>query len=198
MSYMPHAPLHFSDQAKRTTDQPISSYMRAAIEDPGLISLAAGLVDEPSLPVNEVRQACTELFADPSAARAALQYGTTQGYLQLRRRLLERFAADEGLAPDSMALTSDEVIISNGSQQILKILGEILLNPGDIVLTEAPSYFVFHGVLSSHGAEVIGVPMDEQGMRTDVLETVLLRLEQSGKLDRLKLIYTVDYFQNPS
>lgn len=195
---MPHAPLHFSDQAKRTTDQPISSYMRAAIEDPGLISLAAGLVDEPSLPVKEVMQACTELFADPSAARAALQYGTTQGYLQLRRRLLERFAADEGLSPDSMALTSDEVIISNGSQQILKILGEILLNPGDIVLTEAPSYFVFHGVLSSHGTEVIGIPMDEQGMRTDVLETVLLRLDQTGKLDRLKIIYTVDYFQNPS
>lgn len=195
---MPHAPFHFSDQAKRTTDQPISHFMRAAIEDPNLISLAAGLVDEPSLPVAEMKQAFDEIFADPTQARAALQYGTTQGYLKLRRKVLDRFAADEGLPADSMALTTDEVIITNGSNQLLYILAEIMLDPGDIVLTEAPSYFVFHGVLTSHGAEVIGIPMDEQGMRTDVLETVLLRLEQSGRLDRLKMIYTVDYFQNPS
>lgn len=195
---MPHAPLHFSDQAKRTTDQPISHFMRVAIEEPGLISLAAGLVDELSLPVSEVKQACDEIFSDVNFARAALQYGTTQGYVKLRQKLLERFAADEGLGAESLGLTADEVIITNGSQQLLQIIGELMLDPGDIVLTEAPSYFVFHGVLTSHGAEAIGIPMDEQGMRTDVLETVLQRLEQAGRLDRVKLIYTVDYYQNPS
>jgi 2-aminoadipate transaminase len=97
-----------------------------------------------------------------------------------------------------MALTPDDVIFTNGSNQLLYIIAEIMLDPGDIVITEAPSYFVFHGLLTSHGAEVIGIPMDEQGMRTDLLETTLLRLEQTGRLDRLKLVYTVDYYQNPS
>lgn len=195
---MPHAPLHLSDQAKRTTEQPISYFMKAALENPNLISLAAGLVDEPSLPVKEMAQCFGQLFGNESTGRAALQYGTTQGLLPLRRQLLERFATAEGLSPHSLALTPDDVIITNGSQQLLYILSEVLLDPGDIVLTEAPSYFVYHSVLTCRGAEVIGIPMDDQGLRTDLLETLLLRLEQAGKLERIKLIYTVDYFQNPS
>ncbi|MFL5327971.1 MAG: PLP-dependent aminotransferase family protein [Gemmataceae bacterium] len=195
---MPNAPVPFSQQAQRTHEQPISYFMQQALENPGLISLAAGLVDEPSLPAHEVAQTFAEVFASPASARSALQYGTTYGYLSLRKRLLERFAAEEGLQPESLALTADDVIITNGSQQLLYMLSEVLLNPGDIVLTEAPSYFVFHSVLTSHGAEVIGIPMDEHGLRTDLLETLLLRLEQTDRLDRVKMIYTVDYFQNPS
>jgi 2-aminoadipate transaminase len=195
---MPNAPNSLSDQARRTTEQPISYFMKAAIETPGLISLAAGLVDEGSLPVDELRSAVAEVFANERPARAALQYGTTQGYQPLRRRLLEKFAADDGLQPDSLALTADDVVITNGSQQLLYLLAEVLIDPGDVVITEAPSYFVFHGALASHGAHVVGVPMDEQGMRTDLLETAVQRLEQAGQLDRLKAIYTVDYYQNPT
>lgn len=193
---MPNAPLNLSDQARRTTEQPISYFMTAAIETPGLISLAAGLVDEPSLPVEEMRSAFADLFAADRPARAALQYGTTQGYLPLRQRLLAKFAADDGLPADS--LTTDDIVITNGSQQLLYLLAEVLINPGDIVLTEAPSYFVYHSVLASRGAEVLGVPMDDHGLRTDLLETTLLRLEQAGRLDRVKAFYTVDYFQNPT
>lgn len=195
---MPNAPLPLSEQALRTTDQPISYFMKMALENPGVISLAAGLVDELSLPAAEVKQTLDELFAAPETARAALQYGTTQGYLPLRQRLMDRFAAEEGLPAESLGLTADDVLITNGSQQLLYILSEAILDPGDIVLTEAPSYFVYHSVLQSLGAEVIGIPMDDHGMRTDLLETLLLRLEAAGKLDRVKLIYTVDYFQNPS
>jgi 2-aminoadipate transaminase len=195
---MPQSPLQLSKLASRTKDQPISLFMKMAIETPGLISLAAGLVDEPSLPVNEIRETFDGLFANPPAARAALQYGTTEGYLPLRQKLLERYAAEDGLSAESLPFSVDDVLITNGSQQLLYIVSEALLDPGDIVITEAPSYFVFHSVLTSHGAEVLGVPMDDHGMRTDLLETMLLRLEQTGKLDRVKLIYTVDYFQNPS
>lgn len=67
---MPNAPLNLSDQARRTTEQPISYFMTAAIETPGLISLAAGLVDEPSLPVEEMRSAFADLFAADRPARA--------------------------------------------------------------------------------------------------------------------------------
>jgi 2-aminoadipate transaminase len=195
---MANAPLSLSQQAGRTTEQPISYFMKAAIENPALISLAAGLVDEPSLPVAEVRQAFNELFASPESARAALQYGTTPGLLPLRQKLLERYAAEDGLAAETLPLGVDDLIVTNGSQQLLYMLGEVLLDPGDVVITEAPSYFVFHAVLASRGAEVIGIPMDDHGMRTDVLETQLLRLEQAGRLDRVKLLYTVDYFQNPT
>jgi len=78
------------------------------------------------------------------------------------------------------------------------LLGEALFDPGDIVITEAPSYFVYHGVLKSKGVRVLTVPMDEQGMDVDALEALLARLARSGELDRVKMIYTVDYFQNPT
>lgn len=195
---MPQAPLHLSLQAQRTTEQPISYFMKQAIETPGLISLAAGLVDEPSLPVEEIARAAHEALSDAAGARAALQYGTTQGLLPLRRAILTRFAAEDGVSPDAMPMSADDVLMTNGSQQLLYILSEALIDPGDIVITEAPSYFAYHSVLVSMGAQVIGVPMDDQGMRTDQLETLLLRLQQSGHLNRVKVIYTVDYFQNPS
>lgn len=195
---MPHAPLRLSEQAQRTKEQPISHFMKQAIETPGLISLAAGLVDEPSLPTAEIAAAVKAVLADPATAKAALQYGTTQGLASLRQTILARYAADDGLPADSLPMTADDVLMTNGSQQLLYILSEALLDPGDIVITEAPSYFAYHSVLVSLGAEVIGVPMDEHGMRTDHLETLLLRLEQSGRLGRVKIIYTVDYFQNPT
>jgi 2-aminoadipate transaminase len=195
---MPHAPLRLSQQAQRTTEQPISYFMRQAIESPGVISLAAGLVDELSLPATDIGRAVQEVFADSAAARAALQYGTTQGLLSLRQALLARFAADDGLSVDTLPLTAEDVLMTNGSQQLLYILSEAILDPGDIVITEAPSYFAYHSVLVSMGAEVIGVPMDEHGMRTDQLETLLLRLEQTGRLGRVKVLYTVNYYQNPS
>src|SRR5438128_1718008 len=122
---MPNAPVPFSEQSQRTHEQPISYFMQQALENHGLISLAAGLVDEPSLPAHEVAQTFGEVFASPASARSALQYGTTPGYLPLRKRLLERFAADDGLPPESLAMTPDDVIITNGSQQLLYILSEV-------------------------------------------------------------------------
>src|SRR5437870_2148521 len=136
---MPHAPLHLSQLAQRTTEQPISYFMRQAIETPGVISLAAGLVDELSLPAAEIARAAQEVLADPTAARAALQYGTTQGLLSLRQGLLARYAADDGLSVDALPLTAEDVLMTNGSQQLLYILSEAILDPGDIVITEAPS-----------------------------------------------------------
>src|SRR6185437_5145487 len=78
------------------------------------------------------------------------------------------------------------------------LLGEVLFDPGDIVITEAPSYFVYHSLLQSHGARVLTVPMDDGGLKLDALEALFERLARSGELARVKLIYTVDYFQNPT
>src|SRR5207249_8872 len=132
-----------SSRSGRTTDSPISYFMRLALEDPSLISLAAGLVDEESLPVAEVAEAAAELLRRPAAGRAALQYGTVQGHPPLRARILERFAAADGLRPGDMSLTPDEVVVTTGSQQLLALLSDVLLDPGDIVITEGPTYFVY-------------------------------------------------------
>jgi 2-aminoadipate transaminase len=135
-------PVHFSERALRTADQPISYFMQEAVENPNLISLAAGLVDPGSLPAAEVAEAVGELLGQPALAQAALQYGTTQGFGPLRENLLTRTCALDGVRPEDISLTPDEVVVTSGSQQLLYLLSELLLNPGDLVITEAPSYFV--------------------------------------------------------
>jgi 2-aminoadipate transaminase len=192
------APLALSAKALRVADAPISTLIRLALENPGLISLAAGLVDESSLPLEEVAHAAALVLADPDTARAALQYGTTQGHPPLREKLLAHVCAADGVRPEQLHLTAEEVVITTGSQQLLYLLAEVLLDPGDLVITEAPSYFVYHTLLATKGVRVLSVPMDADGMDTDALEALLRRLERSGELARLKLIYTVDYFQNPT
>lgn len=195
---MPPQPLPFSARAARTPDSPISFFIQKAIETPGLISLAAGLVDESSFPVAEVAETVNRLMADPKTARAALQYGSTQGLPALRERVLNHVCTADRVSPAQIGLKPSDVVITTGSQQLLYLLGEALFDPGDIVICEAPSYFVYHGVLQSAGAKVYTVPMDDDGMKLDALEELLQRLEKSGELARLKVIYTVDYFQNPT
>jgi 2-aminoadipate transaminase len=195
---MPPAPLPRSGKSHRTTDSPITYFIQKALDDPGLISFAAGLVDEDSFPVAEVGAAAAELVADPAEVRAALQYGSTQGRPALREQVLDHVCAADGVKPADLNLTAADAVITTGSQQLLYLLGELLLDPGDIVITEAPSYFVYHSLLQSHGARVLAVPMDEHGMRVDALESQLERLKRTGELARVKVIYTVDYFQNPT
>ncbi len=195
---MPPAPILRSSKSRRTTDSPISYFIQKALETPGLISFAAGLVDEGSLPVEEVRAAAAEVLAGPDSGRAALQYGSTQGLPTLREQVLGLVCAADGVRPVDLNLTPADVCITTGSQQLLYLIGEVLFDPGDIVIAEAPSYFVFHSLLQSHGVKVLTVPMDDEGMRTDELEALLARLQKSGDLARVKLIYTVDYFQNPT
>jgi 2-aminoadipate transaminase len=195
---MKAAPLALANKALRTNDSPISALIRLALETPGLISLAAGLVDESSLPHEAVAEAAADVLAQLDAARAALQYGTTPGHGPLREKVLSHVCAADGVRPAELNLSPDDVVITTGSQQLLYLLGEVLLDPGDLVITEAPSYFVFHGVLASKGVRVRAVPLDDGGMDIDALEELLGRLERTGEIDRLKLIYTVDYFQNPT
>ncbi len=195
---MPPAPLPFSGKSLRTTDSPISYFIQKALDNPGLISLAAGLVDEASLPCEEVAVAVAAIMADPATGRAALQYGSTQGLTSLREKVLDLVCTADGVRPSDIGLSPDRVVLTTGSQQLLYLLGEVLFDPGDIVITEAPSYFVYHSLLQSKGARVLAVPMDDRGMDMDALESLLIRLDRTGELSKVKLIYTVDYFQNPT
>jgi 2-aminoadipate transaminase len=195
---MPPAPLARSAKSLRTTESPITYYIQKALENPALISFAAGLVDEESFPVDEVGASAQGLAADPDLARAALQYGSTRGLPELCEHVLHHVCSADGVSPHEMNLSPADVVITTGSQQLLYLLGELFIDPGDIVITEAPSYFVYHSLLESHGARVLTVPMGEHGMKVDDLEFLLEQLRKSGEIARLKLIYTVDYFQNPT
>jgi 2-aminoadipate transaminase len=195
---MSQMPFTLSQRAYRTDEQPISYFMQQAVENPNLISLAAGLVDPESLPADAVRGALDDILSDPRSAQAALQYGTTQGYTPLREKILAHVLSLDGLSARDVSASVDDVVVTTGSQQLLYMLGELLLDPGDIVITEAPSYFVYHGLVNSLGLRVLSVPMDEHGMLTEALAELLARLDRSGELERVRLIYTVDYYQNPS
>jgi 2-aminoadipate transaminase len=145
-----------------------------------------------------VRVAVEQLLRDPAKMQEALQYGTTQGYAPLREKILANVLALDRVSRSDLAVTSDDIVVTTGSQQLLYLLGELLFDAGDIVITEAPSYFVYHGILASLGVRTLAVPMDQDGMITDALEELLQNLERAGELNRVRLIYTVDYFQNPS
>ena len=190
------APYSPSERANMAAGQPISALMAQALENADLLSLAAGFVDEATLPTTAVRQACADIMADQQAARAALQYGTTPGIPKLRSMLLERFLVDQQIDianPPSV----DQLVITAGSNQLLHLIAESLLDPGDIVLCTAPTYFVFLGILAHVGGRGIGVATDEHGMIPESLDEQLQRIESEGELDRVKAIYLVPYFDNP-
>jgi 2-aminoadipate transaminase len=190
--------LAFSAKATRTPESPISQFMELALGNPHLISFAPGIVDAASLPVGQIADAVAAILAEPATAQAALQYGTTQGYKPLMEKVVRHVASLDGKTPEEFGVTVNDVLIMTGSQQLLYMLGELFIDEGDIVITEAPSYFVYHSVLAGTGARVETVPMDDDGMITDELEKLLQRLEKSGELKKVKLLYTVDYFQNPT
>jgi 2-aminoadipate transaminase len=182
--------------------QAISFLMHQAVENPHVISLAAGLVDPSTLPVDEARDALAGLLDDPETGRHVLQYGTTQGSERLRRQVaallgrLEAACAAAGAAEPF--IDPAQIVLTTGSQQLLSLVGEVLLDPDDICFVAAPTYFVFLGVLEGLGARAIPIPADEHGMRPDLLERELERLAAEGLLPRVKLIYVVSYFENPS
>ncbi|GAB4310762.1 MAG: PLP-dependent aminotransferase family protein [Candidatus Sumerlaeia bacterium] len=182
-----------SIRARETQEPPISFLMKRALDDPDIISLAAGFVDQESLPAEFARSILDELMSDPAAARAALQYGSTIGRESVRRRVAERLERD-GVPPPA---DPDHVVIGNGSQQLLFIATDCLVDRGDIVLVEDPTYFVYLGVLNNIGARVMGVPTDGCGMRADALRARLQSLERSGEISRLKILYLQTYYQNP-
>lgn len=190
--------LPLSAKALRTPEQPISFLITLAMTRPGLINLAAGLVDPLTLPIEACGRITRTIFADPARGRAALQYDTTLGLAELRAAALAHLEKLEGKPAASMNLTADNIVITTGSQQSLYLLGDVLLNPGDIVIAAQPSYFVYTGALASLGATVLTVPMDEQGMDVEALERLLAKLAAQGRLASVKMVYCTSYFQNPT
>jgi len=172
--------------------------MRTALDNPGIVSLAAGFVDQQSLPVEIVARATADVLGDPVEGRRSLQYGTTLGDLRLRARLVECLERNDGRPQGFYKEAIPRTIVTTGSAQLIYLVCEALLDPGDIVLVESPTYFVFLGPVETRGARAIRVPIDEGGLRLDLLEATLARLESEGLLERVKLIYTIPEHANPT
>jgi 2-aminoadipate transaminase len=172
--------------------------MGLALSHPKLISLAAGFTDSESLPVEDVRELLDDVLRSRKTGRFALQYGSTQGDPGLRE-LTARHVCRLDRAPGSPAAHAPgRMIITNGSQQMLYMATEALCDTGDIVLVEDPTYFVYLGILQSRGLRARGVRMEKDGLDPGHLEEVLESLKRSGELRRVKLLYLVSYFQNPT
>ena len=183
---------------RRTAVPPISWLMHAALSRPKLISLAAGFTDNATLPTEFSRRLMNEMLRSPLTGRPALQYGTTAGEPGLRQLTAQHLQKLDGVKPKSKSHASERVLITGGSQQLLYMTLEALCDEGDIVLVEDPTYFVFLSILQSRGLKARGVKLGRDGMDLAHLEKVLATLQKSGELRRVKALYLVSYFQNPT
>lgn len=155
---------------------------------PEMISFAGGLPSPDSFPLDDIKKVTAEILDDDG--HAALQYSTTEGDIKLRSLLVERHNR-EGLH-----LTTDNLIITTGSQQALDLIGKIFINPGDVVFCGLPSYLGGINAFMIYGARMKGIPLDDQGMRPDLLEKSIIKLKNEGNI--LKFIYIIPDFQNPA
>jgi 2-aminoadipate transaminase len=168
-----------------------SSAMRdlmALTERPEVISLAGGWPDTSTFPADSYA-ALMSTVASESCARA-LQYGPTEG-LSLVKRCITEVMHAEGIDIDP-----DELLVTSGGQQVIDLVCKTLLDPGDVVVCEAPTYPGAVPTFCAYEAQVVQVTMDREGMRTDELEATLDELERAGR--RPKFIYTVPTFHNPA
>ena len=174
----------------------VTDIMKVALENPEILSLAAGFTDTQSLPVSFVRDETVALCSS-GVAPEYLQYGTTIGRPGLRRLVARRLSKADG--HQSRSYHPDNVMITNGSQQALYLAMQVLCDPGDIILVESPSYFVFLELLKGLGIEGLGIPADSEGrIDPDGLAVLLGKLRAQNRLDRVRGVYLESWFSNPS
>lgn len=151
---------------------------------PGIISFAGGFPDSALFDVEGIREASSAALADEPGA--ALQYGATEGYQPLREQIAV-FMGRKGVT----ALSAQQLIVTTGSQQALDLIGKTLIDPGDTVIVEGPTFLATIQCFRLYGANVITVPIDAQGAQTD-------RLEQLVAQHKPKFVYLIPTFGNPS
>ena len=151
-------------------------------QDPTMISFAGGLPAPDVFPVKAFEEAACHVLQTHGAK--ALQYSATEGYLPLRQWIVDYMAAY------GIEAAVDNVLITSGSQQALDLIGKVLINPGDLILTENPTYLGALQAWRSYQAEYTSVPIDDDGLQTELLEEALC----GGP----KFMYILPNFQNPA
>lgn len=169
----------------RTARSSVIREILALVDTPGVLSLAGGMPDPATFPVDELAAAAAVAIRDE--AGAALQYGRTEGMPELRATVAALFAERCGRTRHA-----DEVLVTSGSQQALDLVGRAFVDPGDVVAIDDPGYLGAIQALDQRRPEWLPIPVDRDGMDTQVLEASI----QRGA--RPKLVYTVTDFQNPT
>jgi 2-aminoadipate transaminase len=187
-----------SKLGRRIALPPISWLMQIALTRPKLISLAAGFTDNPTLPTGITQKLLGEILRQPKVGQPAMQYGITAGEHNIRDFTARHLQKLDGVKSTAASHTPARLMITGGSQQLLYMTLEALCDEGDIILVEDPTYFVFLSILQSRGIRARGVKLERDGIDLAHLEAVLQRLKKSGELRRVKALYLVTYFQNPT
>lgn len=159
----------------------------AVASRPEVVSLAGGMPFVAGLPQDLVIDAMNRVMTGNGAA--ALQYGSGQGVPALREQILDVMAL-EGIKAGV-----DDVVVTTGSQHALELVSKLFLDPGDVVLSEGPSYVTAVVIFKSYQAEIEHVPMDEHGLIPEALREHIANLKRVSK--RIKFLYTIPTFHNP-
>jgi len=173
----------FADRMAKTHKSFIREILKVT-QDSKVISFAGGLPNPKLFPVKEFADACRKILQNDG--ENVLQYSTTEGYLPLREYIAERYFVKRG-----MRVSPDEILITNGSQQGLDLVGKVFLNKGDRIVIERPGYLGAIQAFSIFEPEFVPIPLLQDGMDIGLLEKKL-------KANQTKLFHTVINFQNPS
>ncbi len=153
-----------------------------------VISLGGGVPDPASFPMEEIKRIILDVIEERGAA--ALQYAPTEGLDELRREIAS-FMSKRGVKAKE-----DNVLVTSGSQEALELIARVFIDSGDLVVSENPTYLGAIQAFSAYEPRMVGIPMDDEGVRVDVLEKELRRIRGEG--ERVKLAYLIPTCQNPT
>lgn len=174
----------FSDRVQALKPSAIREIFKYAA-DPEVVSLSAGNPSPEAFPIEEIKEISSRLLEENPIG--VLQYSVTEGYPQLIETLKEYMKSHHNVGRDF-----DDILITTGAQQIMDLATKSLVNEGDVVITEAPSFIGSLNTFRSYNAKLVGVKIDDDGMNMEELEKAL----QTHK--NARFIYTIPNFQNPS
>ncbi len=174
----------FSDRVQSLKPSAIREILKNS-SAPGIIPLSAGNPAPDAFPFDDIRRLSAELLED--APVEALQYSVTEGYTPLREHLAAYMREKHGVGGEN-----DDILITSGAQQVMDLLTKTLLNEGDTVLCEAPSFIGSLNTFRSYRAKLCGIPMEPDGMDVEKLANAL------DTEKNVKYLYTIPNFQNPS
>ncbi len=176
----------YSDRTESMRSSEVRDLL-AVTQRPDIIALAGGAPYTEALNLDKMSRILGEVMKD---GPGPLNYGSSEGYEPLRV-WLTKFMADE-----DVACTPDDIVITDGSQQGLELVGKIFLNPGDTIVAEAPSYVGALNAFLSYQADIIQIECDDNGLKVDKVAETLENLKRRGITPRF--IYVIPSFQNPS
>ncbi|MFB6470610.1 MAG: PLP-dependent aminotransferase family protein [Vulcanisaeta sp. AZ3] len=176
-----------SDRSKLMKASEIRELLKWVTQN--VISFGGGMPDPSSFPVKDIIEVTNYVLS--TKVDKALQYGATGGVDELREELI-KFMGKVGIKVEG----PEDIIITVGSQEALDIVGRLFINPGDYVITESPTYLAALQAFRVYGPRLVGIPMDSEGIRVDVLEDTIRKIMDGG--GRVKFIYVIPTGQNPS